>query len=209
MPSPNPTPRPTAFAPWILGLALFGAVAPKPGMAQAPVVSGTTARGGILSVGLGVGSRGSAALLAIGLPAGPGEVVVRVGSTFGRNEDGLVDLGVLYGLRTIGEGWWVRYAVGPAGMSGHGLALAAQVDATVALTERFGIGVGVHGAAGGESYVGASFGIYLGWPGYRTVGARTSGRSRSPTSRRVACCALSRKGRAAVPVNSSGPAPGT
>jgi hypothetical protein len=96
--------------------------------------------------------------------------VVRIGGTFGADEDGLFDLGVLYGLRTVGEGWWVRYAAGAAGVSGHGLALAAQLDATVSLTERFGIGVGVHGAAGKESYVGASFGIYLGWPGFRTVG---------------------------------------
>lgn len=162
---------PAPWGRWAVGLALATLAATQTLDAQVPTGSGATSRGGILSVApLGIGSQGAAALVALGVPAGPGEVVVRAGVTFGGGEDGVVDFGVLYGMRVVAGSPWLRYAGGLGVLSGGGLAGLAQLDGVISLTDRFGIGVGIHGALGRKSYVGASFGVYLGWPGYQTTG---------------------------------------
>lgn len=150
----------------ILGLVV--SLGPAPGSAQAAPKSPlftTGERGAVLSGGLGRGNHGGAGLLALGVPAGPGEVVVRVGGSWSAT-DGLADLGVLYGMRIVGEQGWVRLAGGGAALAGASPGLAGQVDLVLKATERFGLGLGLHGALGGEGYAGFSLGLYLGWPGY-------------------------------------------
>jgi hypothetical protein len=80
----------------------------------APNPPGEGNPGVVLNLGGGVGSQGSAGILSLGIPVGPGELVLRSAGTasinFFRPSEATGDLGLLYGVRKAGARGWTRVA---------------------------------------------------------------------------------------------------
>lgn len=143
-----------------------------------------------LGLGAGLGAHGPAGQLSLGIPAGPGELVVRSAGTaevfllFSGPPESVGDLAILYGRRIGGRKGWVRFAAGPGYVESvrrgeiaecflifcdyeqhttHSLGLAAQADGVWAIARWFGLGVSLFGNVNGESsFTGASLGVYFG-----------------------------------------------
>lgn len=213
-PRPGPATRsaPIGWAPigWagVVALAAALLVGPAAGQTAAgQTAAGQTAEGpvstapGVSDPGLvfnlagGVGSRGVAGLLALGIPIHRGELVLRSGGTtstqlFGPSES-RGDAGLLYGVRKAGSRGWARIA-GGAGVvfqessvprtgpcdnwlfgcgydleTQAGVGLLGQVDAVVALHPKFGLGLTLYGGVGRGSgaYGAMGIGLYFGRAG--------------------------------------------
>jgi hypothetical protein len=141
-----------------------------------------------VSLGVGVGSLDFAGVLAVGVRVPPGEVVIRTAFTgeiaFFNPAESVWDAAVLYGLRTSGDGGWVRGAVGAALVEveergdveecvfifcdyererSRTVGLAAQADAVWAVARWLGLGVTVFGDLNSKmSFTGATLTLSLG-----------------------------------------------